>query len=94
VLGLPSPRYAHAPLLLDADGARLAKRRGDATLAALRAGGAHPRRIVGALAATLGWLTAPEAIAPSALLERVDATRWPTAATRWGPDLDAWLRTP
>jgi glutamyl-tRNA synthetase len=32
-LGLPVPRYAHVPLVLGADGARLAKRHGAATLA-------------------------------------------------------------
>jgi glutamyl-tRNA synthetase len=33
LLGLPVPRYAHVPLVLGADGARLAKRHGAATLA-------------------------------------------------------------
>ena len=33
LLGLPAPRYAHVPLVLGADGKRLAKRHGAATLA-------------------------------------------------------------
>jgi glutamyl-tRNA synthetase len=33
LLGLPVPRYAHVPLVLGPDGARLAKRHGAATLA-------------------------------------------------------------
>ena len=33
LLGLPVPRYAHVPLVLGPDGARLAKRHGGATLA-------------------------------------------------------------
>jgi glutamyl-tRNA synthetase len=33
LLGLPTPRYAHVPLVLGPDGARLAKRHGGATLA-------------------------------------------------------------
>ena len=33
LLGLPAPRYAHVPLVLGADGTRLAKRHGAATLA-------------------------------------------------------------
>ena len=33
LLGLPVPRYAHVPLVVGADGARLAKRHGAATLA-------------------------------------------------------------
>jgi glutamyl-tRNA synthetase len=32
VLGLPAPAYAHVPLVLGADGRRLAKRHGDVTL--------------------------------------------------------------
>ena len=40
LLGLPTPRYRHHPLLLGADGQRLAKRHGAPTLAAARAAGA------------------------------------------------------
>ena len=40
LLGLPTPRYHHHPLLTGADGQRLAKRHGSPTLAALREGGA------------------------------------------------------
>jgi len=93
-LGLPSPTYAHAPLLLDADGARMAKRRGSATLADLRAGGADPRRVVGALAATLGWVAQPRPLAPRDALQTCDTGAWPGAPTAWSPDLDAWLRRP
>jgi glutamyl-Q tRNA(Asp) synthetase len=39
LLGLPTPRYHHHPLLTDASGRRLAKRDRAATLADLRAGG-------------------------------------------------------
>ena len=38
LLGLPAPSYAHVPLVLGADGARLAKRHGAVTLADLDAG--------------------------------------------------------
>ena len=51
LLGLPSPRYHHHPLLLGPDGMRLAKRAGSASLAALRAGGADPAALVAALRA-------------------------------------------
>ncbi|MDA0699582.1 MAG: tRNA glutamyl-Q(34) synthetase GluQRS, partial [bacterium] len=70
------------------------KRRGDATLTALRDAGLDPRRVVGALATTLGWLDEPRPVTPTELLTAVDVTAWPVAATRWRPDLDAWLRTP
>lgn len=38
-LGLPTPAYHHHPMLVGPDGARLAKRAGSPTIAALRAGG-------------------------------------------------------
>jgi glutamyl-tRNA synthetase len=53
-LGLPTPQYAHVPLLLGPDGARLAKREGHWTLEGLRAAGAHPDAVVGFLAASAG----------------------------------------
>ncbi len=53
-LGLRTPRYAHIPLLLDATGERLAKRHASLSLAALRARGARPERIVGFLAKLAG----------------------------------------
>ena len=51
LLGLPTPEYHHHPLLLDADGRRLAKRHGAPTLQSLRAAGADPAALVAALRA-------------------------------------------
>lgn len=45
LLDLPSPLYCHHPLLVGADGRRLAKRNGSIALADLRAQGADPRRL-------------------------------------------------
>jgi glutamyl-Q tRNA(Asp) synthetase len=42
LLGLPTPRYRHHPLLLGPDGRRLAKRNGAPTLKGLREAGADP----------------------------------------------------
>jgi glutamyl-Q tRNA(Asp) synthetase len=42
LLGLPTPRYHHHPLLLGPDGTRLAKRNGAPMLAQLRIAGANP----------------------------------------------------
>ena len=42
-LGLPEPSYAHVPLVLGPDGARLAKRHGDVTLREVDAGGCAAR---------------------------------------------------
>lgn len=42
LLNIPSPEYAHVPLVVNADGARLAKRDGAVTLADLSAAGVPP----------------------------------------------------
>lgn len=54
-LGKTPPSFAHAPLLLDTDGKRMAKRQGSLTLTALREAGVNPERVVGLLAYTLGF---------------------------------------
>ncbi|SFS06021.1 tRNA glutamyl-Q(34) synthetase GluQRS [Sphingomonas jatrophae] len=51
LLGLPTPRYHHHPLLTGPDGRRLAKRDGAPPLADLRAAGADPAEILGNLRA-------------------------------------------
>lgn len=49
LLGLPSPNYHHHPLIVDADGVRLAKRHGALAIAELRAAGVAPDEIVDAI---------------------------------------------
>jgi glutamyl-Q tRNA(Asp) synthetase len=46
LLGLPTPRYHHHPLVLGADGRRLAKRDAGETLAALRDRGVQPDEVI------------------------------------------------
>ena len=54
-LGYPPPReYVHVPLLLDAEGARMAKRDGALGLDPLRERGARPEDVLGMLAASCG----------------------------------------
>lgn len=53
-LGLPHPRWFHVPLVLDADGRRLAKRSDDVSLFALRSAGVDPRAVVAWVAETSG----------------------------------------
>lgn len=53
-LGYATPRYAHVPLLMQADGKRLAKRDGASTVAGLRALGWAPEQVIGQLAAWSG----------------------------------------
>lgn len=51
LLGLPTPRYHHHPLLIGPDGRRLAKRDGAKSLAELRADGADPAALLAQLRA-------------------------------------------
>lgn len=51
LLGLPTPRYHHHPLIRDSSGRRLAKRDKAMTLAELRQAGADPQDIMAQLAA-------------------------------------------
>ncbi|MCA9663375.1 MAG: tRNA glutamyl-Q(34) synthetase GluQRS, partial [Myxococcales bacterium] len=53
------PRFAHVPLILGPDGAKLSKRHGAPDLSALREGGARPERVVALLARSVG-LVGPE----------------------------------
>ena len=46
LLDLPTPNYHHHPLLLDAEGRRLAKRNGAPSIAGLRLAGADPAKLV------------------------------------------------
>lgn len=54
LLDIPVPEYAHVPLVLNADGARLAKRDGAVTLADLAAAGVPVEEVRDALLASLG----------------------------------------
>lgn len=54
LLGMHEPSYVHVPLVLDADGRRLAKRAPRETVRALREAGVTPAQILGRLAQGLG----------------------------------------
>lgn len=60
LLGLPTPHYAHIPLLMSADGRRLSKRDRDLDLGELRTR-------FGAPEALLGWLAGQTGIAPDTM---------------------------
>jgi glutamyl-tRNA synthetase len=78
-LGLEPPAYAHVPLVLGPDGARLAKRHGAVTLDELDAGAA-----VRWMATTLGLDGARTA---AEMRERFDPAALPLAPTRWAGSL-------
>ena len=75
-LGLGEPSYAHVPLILGPDGARLAKRHGAVTLAERQAAGESP-------AAVRAWLAHSAGLTePDELVRRFDPARIPREPTR------------
>jgi glutamyl-tRNA synthetase len=80
LLGLPAPAYAHVPLVLGPDGARLAKRHGAVTLADRAALGETPDDVRALLAASVGLSEPGEAVTPAELVARFSpAVLAPTA---------------
>jgi glutamyl-tRNA synthetase len=72
-LGLAAPAFAHVPLVLGHDGARLAKRHGAVTLADRREQGESADDVRARLAASVGLTTSPaERPSASQLAERFD----------------------
>lgn len=78
LLGLPTPEYAHVPLVLGPDGSRLSKRDGAVTLADRMALGESPERVVGRLARSLGLAGAHESLEAAQVLDRFDPDGIPT----------------
>jgi glutamyl-tRNA synthetase len=69
-LGVPAPRYAHVPLMLGPDGARLAKRHGAVTLADRAALGEGPDEVRALVAASVGLAEPGEAVSAGDLVAR------------------------
>jgi glutamyl-tRNA synthetase len=82
LLGLPQPEYVHVPLVLGADGQRLAKRHGAVTIGDLAASGWSAGDVLGALAVSLGLGRTGEAVTLERLLDRFDPDRVPGAPVR------------
>ncbi len=80
LLGLGEVAYAHVPLVLGPDGARLAKRHGAVTLADRAARGEAPADALAWMARSLGLAQAGEAVDPPLLLERFDPAALPRGA--------------
>ena len=75
-LGLARPRWVHVPLVVDEHGERLAKRRGDLSLAELRAQGVDPRAVV-AWAARASGQTCGERAEAAEITPHFDLGRLP-----------------
>jgi glutamyl-tRNA synthetase len=77
LLGIDRPSYAHVPLVLGADGERMAKRHGAVTLADRQALGETPDRVVSMLAATLNLAEPGEPVTAGDLVDRFDPALLP-----------------
>lgn len=75
-LGLPTPAYAHVPLIVGEDGEKLSKRHGRPDLHTLRTQGADPGRTVAELARSLGLVSAGvPSVSPRDLVQDFDLSR-------------------
>ena len=81
LLGGEPPEYLHVPLVLGADGQRLAKRHGAVTLSDLAADGWSPADVLGALGRSLGLAAPGDSVTIDVLLDRYDPVRLPTRPT-------------
>lgn len=75
LLGLATPTYAHVPLVVGADGVRLAKRHGAVTLSRLAERGVTVERVVAWLGSSLGIGGVDDAVTAEELASRF---RWET----------------
>ncbi len=80
LLGRPRPRWAHVPLVVGPDGARLAKRHGSVTLADLRSAGVTVAAVVAWIGRGLGIDDVDGARSVAHLVERFDAAAIPAGA--------------
>ena len=87
LLGLPVKDWAHVPLVLGADGSRLAKRDGAVTLADQASAGRSAAWVCGLLARSLGLVESVVSVLPGELLDGFSLARLPTSP--WTPPVDA-----
>jgi glutamyl-tRNA synthetase len=86
-LGLTPPKFVHVPLVVGADGRRLAKRHGDTRLSALYEAGVRPEMLLGLLAWSCGWIPAIEPITLRELLPLFRLETIPREPFMLTPDL-------
>ncbi len=87
LLGLATPRYRHVPLVLGADGVRLAKRHGSVTLAQLSHKGIDASAVLSLIAESLGLCVIGESVGAAELIDRFDLRSLPRGPWVLAPDL-------
>jgi glutamyl-tRNA synthetase len=83
-LGLPTPAYAHVPLVLAPNGERLSKRHGAVTLADRAGLGETPPDVLAWMASSLGLTEPRERPAAEELVARFDPAALPHGPTTFG----------
>jgi glutamyl-tRNA synthetase len=86
------PRYTHLPLVVGADGRRLAKRHGDTRLSTYRSQGVPAARMVALLARWLGVENTGDTVTAQELIHRFDLARVPRQPMVFDEEADRWLR--
>jgi len=90
-LGATPPIYAHVPMILGADGARLSKRHGAVSVMQYRDDGFLPEALLNYLV-RLGWSHGDQEIFPmEALVQLFDVTKVHSSAAAVNPDKLLWL---
>ena len=87
LLGYDTPVYAHVPLVVGADGVRLAKRHGAVTSAGLADQGVGPTQLLSVLAASLGIGRPGDAATMRDVVAGFAWTRVPRQPFTWSDDL-------
>ena len=85
------PTYTHLPLVVGADGRRLAKRHGDTRLASYRAHNVPAGRMLALLARWCGW-PVMQGVSVNELVDTFDLSRVPRGPVTMTDADDRWLR--
>src|ERR671922_274174 len=90
-LGVPTPAYAHVPMILGADGQRLSKRHGAVSVLQYRDQGYLPEALLNYLV-RLGWSYGDQEIfSREEMVERFDVSAINKSAATFSPDKLLWL---
>ncbi|MCL2648621.1 MAG: tRNA glutamyl-Q(34) synthetase GluQRS [Phycisphaerales bacterium] len=90
-MGWDIPLFAHVPLVVGADGKRLAKRHGESRIAQFREAGVSAERVVGWAAWRCGQLDRPQEISAVEMVKRFDLGKLPRDRVVIGEEDLAWL---
>lgn len=93
-LGLQPPTFLHLPLVVGADGRRLAKRHGDTRLRSIREAGTEPEQVLGWIAWSCGWADRLEPLTLQEIRLRYRLKTIPRDPVVLNRDACAWFGIP